>query len=289
MPSKSNQEVVEELLALLSERGILVDKDGEARLKEEGFVSISGHECTVPNVRSKRRSQINVNTNWFHPPYELSKPTRQSWLTKDKLEIDFYLFPIPPKLFALHYLELHEYALQLEEEREKWFHERRWGLIIDENKAECHWIKNTKCFPIREIRALSDLKLTTIQMPPKAIDIDEPQPTSRVIYQQTRIVRDTQLTLSVKRIYDFQCQICGTVLQFSNGQRYAEAHHLKPLGGYHNGPDVLGNIICVCPNHHALLDHGGMQVDPDAFVIPFKHNLAEEYVQYHNSEVFRGV
>jgi len=290
MPSRSNIEVVEELFTLLHERSISIGEDGKDRLKTEGFVNISGFECTIPNVRSTYQFGVKVNTNWFLEPYNnLSKPTKRSWRTKDKFEVDLYLFPIAPKLFALHYLELRDYALQLENERDKWFHKSRWGLIIDKNEAKWQWRGNTRWFPIHEITALSDFTSPTTQISPKAIDIDDPQPNNRVQYEQSRIIRDTQLTLNVKHLYTFKCQICGTGLLFDDGQRYAEAHHLKPLGGPHNGPDVLENIICVCPNHHALLDYGGIQVDTTAFILPLKHRLAEDYVQYHNSKIYRGI
>jgi len=44
----------------------------------------------------------------------------------------------------------------------------------------------------------------------------------------------------------------------------AEVVGMEPLGTPHNGPDVYENIVCVCPNHHVLLDYG---------VIPLDHSL----------------
>lgn len=37
---------------------------------------------------------------------------------------------------------------------------------------------------------------------------------------------------------------------------YAEAAHIRALGSPHNGPDVIENVLCLCPNHHVLFDNG---------------------------------
>ena len=43
---------------------------------------------------------------------------------------------------------------------------------------------------------------------------------------------------------------------------YAEAHHLRPLGGRQRGTDNAGNILIVCPNHHVEFDYGAIAVHP---------------------------
>lgn len=81
-----------------------------------------------------------------------------------------------------------------------------------------------------------------------------------------RIVRDTAVSRSVKELYDFQCQICGTRLQCEGGP-YAEAAHIRPLGSPHHGPDVIGNILCLCPNDHVLFDNGAISIADDFSLI----------------------
>jgi len=49
-------------------------------------------------------------------------------------------------------------------------------------------------------------------------------------------------------------------LQISAGEFYLEAHHLKPLGKRHNGPDMEKNLVCVCPNCHVLLDFNAIRL-----------------------------
>jgi predicted restriction endonuclease len=58
---------------------------------------------------------------------------------------------------------------------------------------------------------------------------------------------------AIKRLYDNTCQICRTRLVTASGP-YSEGAHIRPLGIPHNGPDTLENILCLCPNCHALFD-----------------------------------
>ena len=68
---------------------------------------------------------------------------------------------------------------------------------------------------------------------------------------------------------------------------YAEAHHLKPLGGEHRGPDIEGNLICLCPNHHALFDYFAVRLDVGKLAF-CEHTLGAEFVDYHNARVSKG-
>ena len=87
-----------------------------------------------------------------------------------------------------------------------------------------------------------------------------------------RIVRDTEQARRVKALHDHRCQVCGVRLEGAAGP-YAEAAHIRPLGAPHHGPDVPGNILCLCPNHHALFDHGGFGVSDDLALIGEKGRL----------------
>jgi len=42
------------------------------------------------------------------------------------------------------------------------------------------------------------------------------------------------------------------------GVAYAEGAHIRPLGKPHDGDDVEGNVLCLCPNDHLLLDRGAV-------------------------------
>lgn len=115
----------------------------------------------------------------------------------------------------------------------------------------------------------------------------------RQVVISERLIRDTGLALRVKEIHDYACQVCGERLE-SPGGPYAEAAHIKPLGRPDDGPDIESNIICVCPNHHKLLDAGGIVVDEDWKVICVidgqvlgelarnrRHRLSQEFLTWH--------
>lgn len=91
-------------------------------------------------------------------------------------------------------------------------------------------------------------------------------PTQRRTSSVNRIVRNYDVAASVKRLYDNTCQICRTRLVTAAGP-YSEGAHIRPLGIPHNGPDTLENILCLCPNCHALFDGHALTVLPDHTVL----------------------
>ncbi len=143
--------------------------------------------------------------------------------------------------------------------------------------------------PIRKQRAEAEVIVAEMQFAAvpihEAIDLRIPD---RVATSTWRIIRDTQLTRRVKALHGYECQICGHTIKLPDGSRYAEAHHIQPLGAPHNGPDVMGNVLCVCPNHHAELDYGAISITLSALRDGPRHSVEQKYVQYHNREVYRG-
>lgn len=119
----------------------------------------------------------------------------------------------------------------------------------------------------------------------KAIDIAEPETPNRVPQETYRILRDTALARSIKDIHNYRCQLCNESIKFQDGSYYAEAHHIKPLGSPHNGPDIAENIICLCPNHHVQLDYGVLNINKAQFKENPRHKISEIYISYHNRVV----
>ncbi|MFL0023747.1 YDG/SRA domain-containing protein [Streptomyces sp. NBUL23] len=79
-----------------------------------------------------------------------------------------------------------------------------------------------------------------------------------------RIVRKSAVTNRVKRLHDYICQICRIPLRVnSGGENYAEGAHIHALGGRQGGPDVDGNVLCLCPNCHVKLDRGALYLTDD--------------------------
>jgi hypothetical protein len=103
----------------------------------------------------------------------------------------------------------------------------------------------------------------------------------------SRIIRNSALSSRLKSLHTNQCQICGIALDMPEGRKYSEAHHIKPLGTPHNGPDEMENMICLCPNHHALLDFGAIEIDPVSIRKIVEHTISDEFIRYHNESIYR--
>jgi len=97
------------------------------------------------------------------------------------------------------------------------------------------------------------------------------------------IIRNQKLVDKIKRLYKNTCQLCGLQIQIRPGEYYSEVHHIKPLGKPHDGPDSKTNTICVCPNHHAMLDFFALKLDLSALLVR-KHMIDESFVAYHNQK-----
>ena len=121
----------------------------------------------------------------------------------------------------------------------------------------------------------------------KATDLPEKKEVTRVLSQINRIIRDTDISRRVKLIHQYRCQICGYTIDLGNGRFYAESHHIRPLGKNHNGPDIVENSLCVCPNHHALLDYGAIPINQAKLRLASGHIFGDKYVHYHNSVIYK--
>lgn len=128
-------------------------------------------------------------------------------------------------------------------------------------------------------------------------------PPGTVQTQVVRRIRDTALSKRVKEEFEHKCAICGKRIQLNENTFYAEAHHIKPLGAGHNGPDVRENLITLCPYHHAEFDYGIIAIEPTEHKIihldknETSHNsspvydvsyLNTSFLSYHIEYIFRG-
>ncbi|ARE78898.1 HNH endonuclease [Streptomyces sp. Sge12] len=97
-------------------------------------------------------------------------------------------------------------------------------------------------------------------------------------------------------MHEDRCQVCGEQLE-TRDSHYSEAAHIQGVASPHLGPDVLENLLCLCPNHHKQFDHFGIYIDVDWAVrhtrsgeqvgtltrIP-EHRVDPEYVEYHRDQ-----
>lgn len=104
-----------------------------------------------------------------------------------------------------------------------------------------------------------------------------------------RTIRDTKVARDIKKLYNYKCQVCGETIPTKSG-RYAEGAHIRPLGRAHNGDDSADNVICLCPNHHVMLDRGSFSINDNFEIIGAitgnlilhpKHLLNKLNLQYH--------
>lgn len=63
----------------------------------------------------------------------------------------------------------------------------------------------------------------------------------------------------MKQKYNNQCQICGKSISLSKEKYYSEGHHLKKLGGIHQGPDIGVTLLYFVPTTMLNLIMGQLQ------------------------------
>jgi predicted restriction endonuclease len=119
-------------------------------------------------------------------------------------------------------------------------------------------------------------------------DLGDPEP-GRVAVSTYRILRDTILARTIKALHSNRCQLCDNCLLLPGGTGYSEAHHIRPLGRPHNGPDIAANILVLCPNHHVLFDYGSIRLDLNELRQLAEHKVGHEFVDYHNDQIFGHV
>ena len=126
----------------------------------------------------------------------------------------------------------------------------------------------------------SGLELVTL-----SVGTDTPK---RAMATSQRIIRDSKLGKEIKRLYNYKCQVCSIEIN-TNAGLYAEAAHIKPVGKPHNGPDRPDNLLCLCPNHHLMLDKGVYMIEDDLTLIGIEgsltkhpdHEISIEHIRYH--------
>lgn len=123
----------------------------------------------------------------------------------------------------------------------------------------------------------------------KKLPVVDTQKPKTGTYFVTRIIRDTKISIEVKKKYEDHCQVCRVALQTGRGKTFSEGAHIRPLGSGHNGDDTEDNILCLCPNHHALFDRGGFIIKNDFSIVPMggklhvksDHRINLDNLQYH--------
>ena len=91
-------------------------------------------------------------------------------------------------------------------------------------------------------------------------NVQEQEP-KRVETVVNRFDRDSKKVNQLKTKYGNKCQVCGYVIQTADGSMHSAVHHLHPLKD--GGVDDFGNMLVLCPNHHAEFDYKVIGIKDD--------------------------
>ncbi|WPW30719.1 YDG/SRA domain-containing protein [Streptomyces atratus] len=123
--------------------------------------------------------------------------------------------------------------------------------------------------PVPQVAEQQELLPAPTTEPTEAIDVplvEGNEAPERVTSTVQRIVRISAVKRRVKAWHDNRCQICDLRIEAPGGS-YSEGAHIQALGSPHNGPDITGNVLCLCPNCHVMLDVGAIVLGDDLSVI----------------------
>jgi hypothetical protein len=102
------------------------------------------------------------------------------------------------------------------------------------------------------------------------------EPARRQSFVREGPLRNEWLAESLRSYYANRCQVCGHDFEPRYGTGFSEAHHIQYLS--EGGPDVSGNIVVLCPNHHRIIHKSHAQFDRTDFSYQFPNGLKEPLI-----------
>jgi hypothetical protein len=111
-------------------------------------------------------------------------------------------------------------------------------------------------------RLASELSEEQLRREVEAFASSEPPKSRKKLVDSLQ--RNRKLVEKLKKLYKGKCQHCGFTFKQSSGRPYCEAAHLKPMARREANIDVKDNLFILCPNHHKMLDYGGLRIEFDA-------------------------
>jgi putative restriction endonuclease len=161
-------------------------------------------------------------------------------------------------------------------------------------RVDSHWSETGKSgFKIYRFRLikLNNALPPKVQTKSASVDLEKKygrENPKRATQTVQRVIRDSKLGRQLKKLYDYKCQVCDLQIETDAGF-YAEAAHIKPVGSPHDGPDLIENLLCLCPNHHLMFDKGVFFVNEDLSLdgiggrlqLHKNHTVESEYFAYH--------
>ena len=124
-------------------------------------------------------------------------------------------------------------------------------------------------------------------------------PQERALRLVRRKVRDSRFSRQVRALSGGRCAVCPQAMNYET-VGILEAAHIRAVEA--DGPDLLGNGLALCPNHHALFDEGFWTLEDGRLVLSpqLPENLRQtfsgilhcpwalipEHVEWHRHERF---
>jgi hypothetical protein len=102
-------------------------------------------------------------------------------------------------------------------------------------------------------------------------------PVSKRIVQVEEFERNPFLADSLKSYYENRCQVCGQDFLPEYGVAFSETHHIQYLS--QGGPDVSGNIVVLCPNHHRIVHATDARFNRQNLTYEYPNGLRESLIQ----------
>jgi 5-methylcytosine-specific restriction endonuclease McrA len=143
--------------------------------------------------------------------------------------------------------------------------------------------------------SLAEVPKPTLQLIPASRVAQEfgPQRTLSAIYNHDRIailhpvqkrtvnveefMRNQYLADSLKSYYENCCQVCGQDFLPEYGVAFSETHHIRYLSL--GGPDVSGNIVVLCPNHHRIVHATDARFNRQSLAYEYPNGLREPLIR----------
>jgi 5-methylcytosine-specific restriction enzyme A len=93
--------------------------------------------------------------------------------------------------------------------------------------------------------------------------------------QVVRVRRlDRSIGESLKRLYDYRCQVCAENFGKDRGTETAESHHIDDFITSLNNDSV--NILVVCPNHHTAIHKARPEFDRERLRFTYPNGFEEK-------------
>jgi len=262
----------------------------------ETYMNYVDTACNDLQARNAIKEMVNENIEIKPVIYNILIKKQDSYFSSRKVLTEMKEKVMNPTYITYHLLLL---MAQSEEEANDALYEMRTGK--SKFDSELYYSLQSLNRGVRANLIREGMRKSYTSLSPKILDSiarGNASPKRKMI-NSYKFERDYVLVCYIKEFYKNTCQICGTKLDLGEHEYYCEVHHIQPLS--QDGPDILENMIVLCPNHHTLFDKGAITIDLrnkivvhinkfnqiNGAKILINHKIRDEYIEYHNANILR--